>query len=266
MMQALTRKDKHGLILLSGILAVVALIVFFAVSAADRLPAGPDNCIAPVKAKTIILIDRSDAITEQGAEEIVRRSLDFVRDNVDVNERVSIFEVTDISERSLKPRFSACKPPATGNRLNEDKRAVEKKFVQSFQKPLQDALTAAAAESQVSPISEALIDLSLSDYLRAEQSNLLVFSDLLQNSRNTSLYGCSSGSAAIADFRNRRAGAMERPVFRNTAVFLNIVPREGLGHAVVQCRNGFWRWFFGDNSGPTAAVQATFLPGGAAVR
>lgn len=265
-MPALTRKDKNGLILLGAILAVVAVIVFLALRDANRQPAGPDNCIVPVKAKTVILIDRSDAITEQGAEEIVRRSLDFVRDNVGVNERVSIFEVTDVSERSLKPRFSVCKPPATGNRLNEDKRAIEKKFVKSFQKPLEEALRLAAAESKASPISEALIDLSLSDYLRAERSNLIVFSDLLQNSGNTSLYGCSSGSMAIAEFRAHRAGAMERPAFRNTAVFLNIVPREGLGHAVVQCRDGFWTWFFGDNSGRHAGLQTTFLPGGAVVR
>ena len=265
-MAALTRKDKNGLALMGGVLAVLAAVLLLAINDGDRLPAGPDNCHASVKAKTVILIDGSDVITAQGSEEIVRRSLDFVREHVGVDERVSIFEVTDVSQRSLKPRFSACKPPATGNRLNQDTRAVEKKFVQSFQKPLEDALAASGAESSVSPISEAVIDLSLSDYLRAERSNLLVFSDLLQHSRNTSLYGCSSGRAAIADFRAHRAGAMERPVFRNTGVYLNIVPREGLGHSVVRCRDGFWQWFFGDNSGPGAGLQTSFLPGGAVVQ
>lgn len=265
-MVGLSEKDKRGLALIVGLVVFLLVIGGVALKLGGGPKPGEDNCINPVTNKTVVLIDRSDAVSDQTTTEIVNRVQAFVRDKTAVNELVSVFEVSDISTRSLKPLFSACKPKATGNRLIENTRRIAKRFAERFEKPLREALRRTGAVSSSSPISEAVIDLSLSEYMRGDRVNLLVFSDLMQNSRNATLYGCTTSRAAIEEFRRQRSGAQERPEFRNTAVTLHVIPREGLGESVVECRTGFWAWFFGNNAGDGAGLDTSYLPGGAALK
>lgn len=260
-MSRFTSKDKQGLALITGVLlAVVAMFVFNA-----RLSSRPKpdarNCVGLVTSKTVLLIDQSDAIPEQTSIEIRNRALKTVSADVKTNELVSVYAISDDARAKLLPVFSACKPQSDGSELTENVKGIKRRFSQQFEKPLEAALAAKPKTSKASPIGEVIIDLSLSENLRAEQSRLIVFSDMLQNSGSSSLYGCSGAQAAIRDFRQHRAGAKERPEFINTRVELNFIPRQGVGEAVVSCRAGFWAWFFGDNEGENANLSTDFLPG-----
>jgi hypothetical protein len=265
-MKTFTDKDKLGIILILAIASAILAIMIATAFLGAQAKADKDNCIDPVTFKTAILIDRSDSVTVQSSKEIVRRVLDHVRHVVPVNGRVAIFEINGTSRINLIPIFAACKPKAEGNRLYENKRSIEKTFLRSFEQPLGLALARQSDPTATSPLSETIIDISLSDHLHAKRSNLIIFSDLMQNSENTSIYGCADAAFAIRQFRERRAGAKERPEFKNTAIILNLVPREGIGRDVVKCRDGFWAWFFGDNEGAGSNLETTYLPGGAAIR
>jgi len=256
----LSRKDWQGIRMISGV--VVVLLAAFGIGAWLQSKPKPadDNCVGVPHSSTIIVIDNSQAITEQTRREIIARSQAYIRDSVRNNERVSVFRISASSADSLVPVLSLCKPPNSGNALIEDERAIARRFRDRFEVPLRTALEQPPTSSEASPIAEAILDLSLSEYLRADTNSVVLFSDLLENTPNFSLYGCKSGDDAIRAFRESRRGARERPRFRNARITLHVVPRTSLSaNTTPSCRDRFWMWFFGDNEG--GSLVPDYLPG-----
>lgn len=257
-----TKKDVQGYWLI-GVVAALGFTFVTAKVMADRKPKpDDDNCVGTPRSNTVVVLDESERVTEQTIAEMRARALSYVMDSVPVNERVTVFTIGDLSKRSLKPAFSACRPQSEGNRLTENVKAIEKRFRERFQAPLDSALSAPPGDTRESPIAQAITDISLSQYLRGERNTLLVFSDMLENTDRFRLYGCTDAEATVARFRESRLGAVERPTFRNTRVVLNIVPRLDLSRETIRCRDSLWVWFFGDNPGDYAGVELDYLPGG----
>lgn len=258
----LSAKDRKGIVLIGvAALAVVGLIAAKFV-AGNALKAATDGCVGTPSASTVILLDHSETLTDQTRAEITARALAHVRDRVSVNERVTVFTVTDISRKSLKPVFSRCKPPQEGNRLVEDAKGIAKAYTRAFVQPLTAALAVNPSNAKESPIAQAVIDVSLSQYLRTQKNSLLVFSDLMEHTPpKFSLYSCGDSARTVAMFRDSRRGAQERPKFTNTAVYLNVVPRMDLPKSSLKCRDQLWPWFFGDNEGGQAKAEIDYLPG-----
>ncbi len=265
-MTSFSKKDQQGFFIIAGVVAVLLVVFAFGYKLSNKPKLDDRSCPATIARSTAIVIDRSDDTPSQTLEEIVARTKQFVTERAEQGELVSLFEISGVSRTNLKPVFSVCVPQRDGNDIYENRRKIQRQFAEQFTKPLDAALTGKSAKSDSSPISEAVIDLSASRYLAAPANRLIVFSDMLQNSDNASLYRCTSAKTAIEEFRAHRAGAIERPTFRNTAVELNMIPREGIGHDVVKCRDRFWAWFFGDNEGAEASLMTKMLPGGARIQ
>ena len=258
----LSKKDKQGLLLIAGVLLV--LIAIFAVKLnLDAKPKpGADNCVGPILFNTVVVLDHSERITDQTSDEIIARAMTYIHANVKVNERVSIFTISDLSKAALKPLVSLCRPPDDGNRVTEYLPLIHKRFEQNFEQPIRDVLKLVPGNEKESPIAQTIIDISLSQYLRGSANTLLIFSDMLENTAKFSLYRCTSGGDAIPQYRASRRGAKERPDFKNTKVVLNLIPRLNQGQGTLQCRDQLWTWFFGDNSGAQAGLSFDYLPGG----
>lgn len=261
-MSQFTIKDRQGFVIL-GIVGAIFIGLFGFFAAASQKEVLDDRlCPKHVLRKTAFLIDRSDDTPTQTVDEIRKRIIETIDNDVQQGELVSIFYISDGIQRNLKSTFESCKPQSDGNPLYEGTRTIEKNYDDKFRKPLQQALTGQPTGAGSSPIAETLTDFTSSDYLDGEYNRLVVFSDLMQNSDALSLYGCSSKDTAIAGYRQRRAGAVERPDLKNVEVRLNVIPRQGLGSNTTKCRDGFWTWFFGNNTGDNARVETSDLPGG----
>jgi len=246
------------------VVATLVMVAFFIAKLArgnvDK--PGPDGCVGEPVASTVIVLDQSEVVSEQTTNEIVARALAYIQNRVSTNERVSVFKISDISRTALHPSFSRCKPRQDGNRLVEGTKGMKKGFERDFLQPLQAALSTPPTNGKESPIAQALIDVSLSHYLRGERSSLLVFSDLMEHTPSKfSLYPCTDSSSVIAHFRDSRKGAQERPKFTNTSVYLHVIPRMDLPRPSLQCRDKLWLWFFGDNEGSGAKAEFDYLPG-----
>jgi len=258
----MTAKDKQGYMVLGGVLAVVVAVLAVRMAVDRRPKPDVDNCVDPVTANTVIVIDHTEHVADQTMAEIASRAMNWVRDNVAVNERVSVFTVSDLVRKSLKPVLSRCRPREEGDRLTENQRKIRKRFHETFQKPLLDVLKVAPGDTRESPIAQALTDISLSHYLRGKSNTLLIFSDLLENTAPFSMYRCTSATNPVKAYRETRRGAQERPSFQNTRIVVNLVPRFGQPVETLRCRDQFWPWFFGDNEGEQASVTFDYLPGG----
>jgi len=265
-MASYTKKDQQGFLIIAGVVVVLLVVFAFSYQLSNKPKLDDRSCPATIARSTAIVVDRSDDTPSQTLAEIIARTRQFVAERAEQGELVSLFEISGVSRTDFKPVFSACGPQRDGNDIYENRRKIQRQFADRFTKPLDAALAGKPTKSDSSPISEAVTDLSASRYLAAPANRLIVFSDMLQNSDNASLYRCTSASTAIEEFRSHRAGAIERPTFRNTVVELHMIPREGIGHDTVKCRDRFWAWFFGDNEGAEAGLTIRMLPGGARVQ
>lgn len=257
-------KTQQGWALIGGVIAVVVgAFVIRARSDTGPKP-GDDNCVGTPTVSTVVLIDHSEVVSQQTLREIQARALSFVLDSVSENERVSVFSVNELSKHSLVPIVSICRPRQRGNRMTESVKLIQKRFDESFRKPLDTALAVVPGGGLESPVAQAITDLTLTHYLGAKRNRLLVFSDMLEHTSEFSLYTCRNRESVIAAYRASKQGAQERPQFRNTVVRLNVIPRLDQHPEVLRCRDRLWAWFFGDNSGPDAGLETHMLPGGPA--
>ncbi|WP_310387914.1 hypothetical protein [Roseateles sp.] len=258
----LSKKDKQGLWLIGGVgLTAIALLVAI-VANGSKAKAGSDNCLGAVTASTVFVLDDSEEVSQQTRDAIVDRAMNHIRQHVAINERVTVFSISDHSRSALHPEVSLCRPPEEGNRLTESVKSVRTKFQNNFEKPLREALKKEAGSGKESPIAQALTDISLTNYLRAPANTLVVFSDMLENTEKFTMYRCPAVNSVIAQYRTSRQGAQERPEFKNTKVVLNLVPRFNQSPVTLKCRDKFWPWFFGNNEGAKASFEYDYLPGG----
>jgi hypothetical protein len=257
----ISNKDKRGyqLIALAG--AIIVTIVAAKIGLGNKPRAGPDGCVGQPSAETVVVLDHSESITDQTRNEIIARTMAHVRDKAAINERITVFYVTEVSKKSLLPAFSRCKPPQEGNRAYENVQGIAKNYQRDFTVPLEAALKVAPKNGKESPVAQALIDISLSQYLRSERNTLLVYSDMLEHTPKFSVYQCTDPSKVISQFRESRKGAQERPEFSQTRVVLNMVPRVDIAKSTLKCRDTVWTWFFGDNEGRSASLDIDYLPG-----
>ena len=254
--------DRKGYLLIGSVAAVLVALLAARVILGKRPVPDAYNCVGEPSASTVMVFDRSEGIAAQTLDEMKARAAEYIRDSVSDNERVTIFTVDDSSGYALRPVMSLCRPPNSGSELTENVRLIKKRYADRFQRPIDSALSHIAGNGRESPIAQALTDIALSQYLGSPRNTLLVFSDLLENTNRFSLYKCVSPGAVVQEFKATRVGARERPMFRNTHVYLNVIPRLDYPAVVSRCRDAFWPWFFGDDSGPNAGVDVAFLPGG----
>ncbi|WP_157058446.1 hypothetical protein [Azoarcus sp. CIB] len=262
MAKTLSKKDKQGLLMIGiGVAAMLAL-VGAKILVGDKPKPAPDNCVGSVTANTVVILDHSDRLSDQTLEEIMARSMRHILDEVQINERVSVFTISDITRQSLKPIVSVCRPREDGNRAVENVQMLRKRFQQNFEKPIREALQILPVAGRESPIAQAITDLSLSQYLRGERNTLLIYSDMLEHTERFSLLRCGGAADVVSRFRASRQGSQERPEFKNTKVVLNLVPRNDQPLQNLKCRDQLWPWFFGNNSGSRAELTLDYLPGG----
>ena len=244
-------------------LSIAAFALFGLVAMMSKTPSlDKRGCSEAIPGKTVFVIDQSEMMALQTKTEIISRIKKLVDEKISIGELVSVFSVTDLSKRDLKPLFSFCKPQQTTKGPSESQRYVTANYAKNFSKTLSAALESPITGSQQSPIAQAIIDLSLSEYIKnPSSSRLIVFSDFLEYTERFKLYGCRDAKTAVADFRTSRGATVARPTFSNTEIQLHIIPRAQISPSVGKCRDGFWAWFFTDNEGKTAGLDQYYLPG-----
>lgn len=258
-----TRAKNHAMPYWAGGASVIAFIVIGAAALSHRsTPIDNRGCPDQMVGKTVFVIDQSDAMSAQTRTEILSRVTKMVDQKIAVGELVSVFSITELSKQNLKPLFSYCKPQKEAHGPAESQRYVTANYVKNFSKPLFFAVDSPVAGSKQSPIAQALVDLSLSEYLKhPTKSRLVIFSDFLEYTERFQLYGCRDANAAVGAFKTSRGAAVARPQFRHVDVQLNIIPRPQIAPAVGQCRDAFWNWFFTDNEGQGSGFEQLYLPG-----
>ena len=187
--------DRQGWIIIGFVTFVFALLGALAVYATvtdkkiDPNTFCPSNGEYPV---VRILIDKTDPWDTSGRgrlEKILRE----IKDNLIVNERISISVLDESGSETPTTVFDMCNPGRgdQANPLYNNPRRIHEKFETMFDRPLEEMLIDILKPGTAprSPILEAIHNFPIA----RSNDRLVIISDLMQNSEKISFYRRSKG-------------------------------------------------------------------------
>lgn len=143
---------------------------------------------------TAVIIDKTDEYSEQQADliaAVIRRT----RNRLEIGERFTLFELDQDGQFDPRGRFSLCNP-GRGDQVNSlfrNPAQIEERFNDKFNQPLESILEdlVEPKEAPNSPVLEALARLGQTDAFssRAPARQIVIISDMLQNSDVFTIYG-----------------------------------------------------------------------------
>lgn len=214
----------------------VSLIIAAGVVGLSTTPPkrGEDLCIRSSRPESVIavIIDASGEFTplqQQAMQDRFLRALGHLsppeEDNrlVRSETRIDLYDARADAGQSLEPVFSRCAPaPLNGlSALVGNKGRVEQDYRQDFLEPLLEAFEdlIGRPEAQTSPILEsvtAAVEHSFQGRTTADDQDILIISDLLQNSSLLSFY--RSGTPDFSGFSSTPAFNAVRPDMKGAGV------------------------------------------------
>lgn len=199
-------EDKKGFLIAGAGVAILIALALFALRVMnapekdfDRVTLCNDNI--PRRSHHLLIVDVSDVLSPHQAH-FLRTHISGLLQQAEVNDRLSLFVLDEKYNGLSDPLVDLCKPRSGDqvDSLTANRHFVEQLYRERFRVPLDKAIAAAvsADDLSVSPIYEALSDLASLNRIdpRAEQVDLTIVSDMIQNSKAGSVF--SSGPGAIA--------------------------------------------------------------------
>lgn len=198
-------EDRKGLLLFAAGIAILVVLVavvlqklLSAENAYDRHTLCNERL--PRQVHHLFIIDVSDAMSAH-QKNFLNRHISRLLEMSGINDRFTVFVLDERYAGLSDPIVDLCKPRSaedvsglTANRL-----FVEDLYRKRFEVPLQTAIadTVSAGDQPISPIYEALSDVAALKRIdpRADEVNLTLVSDMIQNSRAGSVF--HSGPSAI---------------------------------------------------------------------
>lgn len=218
------------------------------------------NSLCPVQgpvAMTVVLVDKSDALTVPQREDLKRR-LQEVRDSLAVHDELAVYVVGGTEEHLLEARVTLCNPgdgtdvsPIYGNpRLARQRwdTAFAKQLDQAF-----DEIIVPTAERE-SPLMESIQSVAISKFGSLPESmpkRLIIVSDMLHNTSQFSQY---SRPVRFEDFWKSTYSRQVKTDLRGARVTIFYVRRPG--HEKMQNRDHvlFWEKYLTQMNGALAEV------------
>ena len=247
-------KDILGLF---NILVVLAILAAISYAALMLRPAefDPDTlCLTGETPPHVgLVIDKTDLYSPEQAGAIEALVLE-TRDQLEIGEHLSLFELDARGELVNTDGFSLCNP-GRGEQINplyRNPQRVEARYQARFEGPLQAALAdlAEPKESPASPILESLARLAVSEGFDVDtpRRRVLLVSDMLQNSQLFSVYGGARGDleSRLPDPR-RVAEAIKADygeALQGVAIDVYIIPRRGWEPDQATILRAYWEVVF----------------------
>ncbi len=179
-------KDQLGLRILLGCAGMVVLLVI-----AQKAAVKPEPCSGKVFQVSVV-IDDTDSLNQEILGRIDQDIRSLLKRNADTDTKLNFFKVSGASTPGDAPDY-VCVPKNCGSLEGfvsgcKAQRTAMKKFEESLKKVLEEA---GAHKSEISPIAETLVNIPAGLFLNSEtapHSRLLIYSDMLQNSKCSSFY------------------------------------------------------------------------------
>lgn len=179
------------------VLALVGLVVVYIQTVGSRRTLDPVTLCPPSPDTiSVLLVDVTDPMTLPQRQDFVNQ-LEHLRGSIPQYGKLAIYKVDATSQQLLSPVIVRCNP-GTADQVNEwtgNKLKAAKQWEEGFKRPLDIAFSqiASASSAQHSPILESIQSIALTELknqkAEGKKRQLIVVSDLLQNTDRMSFYG-----------------------------------------------------------------------------
>jgi hypothetical protein len=259
--ERIKQKNFRGLVIGGIALVAIAGLVAFSLTqdtvTVDKetfCPKDQDNS----PGITAVVLDTTDRLTPIQQEALVNE-FQRLQDGLGKYERLELYEVGSTKEQPLKSLFSLCNPgrgkdidPLIGN-----PRLVEKKWQESFTKPLKEVLasTMNRSSAQSSPIIESLQSVAVTSIDRFNGSGgrrLIIASDMLQHS---DLYSHYSAAETFEVFKESPQYKRAFARLGRTEVSIWYVRRSGMENRQNRAHITFWEKYLKDQGATLQSVK-----------
>jgi len=209
---------------------------------------------------TVILIDHTDIITTIQKAALENRLWDIVN-ATGKNSKIKLYEVNNVNAKVLSPAIDVCNP-GNENDVNEftgNKMLAHKKFEERFRKPLKVILDGILSKENAtnSPIMGAVQSVAVTSFIgeeqAAEKKRFILVSDLLENTKNYSLY---KSEIDFENFKSSEHWKSIRSDLNNVDVEIFFLRRNGADKFQNTNLRKFWINFFEEQG----AIVSRFLP------
>jgi hypothetical protein len=253
-----TRRKANRLDRATGaILAVLGLVLITTLAITvfwvkeQRIPVNADNCPrAGPKAVHLILVDRSDPVSDQQAQHI-RKVIEHLKVNAAFGTRFDVYTFEGDAKSVLYPLLSICAPgrPEDANDMYENRERIRKRYEEGFSVVLDKTIEELLQESTRpnSPIIESLRAAAQTSFGSFDAGQIplraTLVSDMVQHSAATSHFNSEPNFKQLA----RSAGwAALRPQLKGADVYVLYVLRSSAvrrgTHTPVQNRGHQFFW------------------------
>lgn len=179
------------------VLLAMALIgyAYYRASASHRSLDPVTLCPTDPTSVTILLVDVTDPMNVAQRQDFMNQ-LARLKNSIPRYGKLIVTKVDGTSDSLLSPVIARCNPgtAADENEATGDPKAVQRKWDEGFDKPLQAAFEriAGASGADRSPILESIQSVALTEFqkptVEGKPRRLIVASDLLQNTSEISFY------------------------------------------------------------------------------
>jgi hypothetical protein len=238
-----------------GVFALLACFVLFK-DYFNKPPLDASRCPAEVLGKLVVVINDGRPQSTTMIDQLNKMGVDLLNKKALPGYLISVFSAA-ASVSDVKPIFSYCQ-----QRRNADAKGIgsSSNYAVDFEAPFLKALRLASHAKTTKNLPDTLGALANSSYLsHSAQSHLIVLSDLDDTDNQARNPLCADSPASIRE--NLDEQYLKRPSFKNVQIEFKALPSASLSAKSNQCRNRFWNWFFGDNAGPFASFDVSYLPG-----
>lgn len=204
---------------------------------------------------TVVLVDLTDPVNPVQAAAL-RNALTDIRDSIPKYGRLEVYPLEPTTAHVIEPLFAACNPgnakdiasPLYGNPELAD-RIWHKKFANRIDNVVNEIRK--LPDAQLSPLFEGIQSVAVTAFgaplaEHAKDKRLIVISDMLQNTRDLSMYGAVP---AFSDFKATPYHARVRPSLRDVNVDIYIIARDTRHNVQKPPLYAFWVDYFDDAGG-----------------
>lgn len=196
----MSKKNRHLSLVGSFLIALAILgigtIFFFNFTLRSTAATDPDS-LCPTSGPSMIfavLVDTTDTLSQHHQNIVIGRLREQIF-SLPEGALIVLNLVTAESDKNKKTVFYSCKPKSgeNANSLHENPRLIQERFLNGFFKPLEESLKfiVSTNKSSSSPIMESIQSLVVQAFPytdRKDRSELIIISDLIQNSDAFSFY------------------------------------------------------------------------------
>lgn len=197
--------------------------------------------------QTVILIDTTDPLTENQKDQVRNLTKRIIKEQTRPGDLVTVYALNQEALTLRKPAFEMCslRDGSDASKWTENSRLMKKKFEEKFNEPITKAIeqTSESKPDTASPIFEMIQLAGIRSFQKWNvqgEKRLIIFSDLLHNTPDFSLYQNAVPdfeSFKKSDYRNRVISDL-KDVDVTLYIFQNDPARQK------QALSTFWKDYF----------------------